>query len=212
MKKTRLIAVILVILFVVSSICAGAGAVENQTALDEYYDIVERISEKYGIDIYFSPNENINVSLLEFEEIIETYAMQAYTDNAYATLITKRIESQATVAPNSIITPRALGPERVSKTTSGYKVSANAYYRYNEANNIYLYASGDSVQVVAASFLSIDYFTIDSSSCSAIDLGRTLYVTATGTANRYNADLGWFRFPDTRLVVEIYYTALSANK
>lgn len=189
-----------------TSLSIQASAVVNQPDSSKYFDIVTQVSEKYGIEINFRPNPTIEMPLDEFEELVEEYAKQTFYGNQNSD--TAAILSQSQILPQNV---RASGPERVSKTTQGYRVSANAYYRWNAANEIYLYTTGNSVQVVAANFLLMDYFTIDSSSCSAIDLGRTLYVTTTGTAHRYNSGMGWLDFPNTTLTVQIYYTALSVN-
>lgn len=189
-----------------TSLGVQASAVVNQHDPCKYFDIVTQVGEKYGIEINFRPNTTIEMPLDEFEEIVEEYAKQTCYGNQHSD--TAAIQAQSQILPQNV---RALGPERVSKTTQGYRVSANAYYRWNEANEIYLYTTGNSVQVTAANILLMDYFTIDSSSCSAIDLGRTLYVSTTGTAHRYNSGLGWLDFPNTTQTVQISYTALSVN-
>lgn len=86
MKKSRFFVVLALMLVLSMILSVGTMAQEMASETYEYasyYDIVEKISRKYGIEINFRPDTNITVSLEEFETELERNAKEIFSLNLY---------------------------------------------------------------------------------------------------------------------------------
>ena len=100
---------------------------------------------------------------------------------------------------------------RVSKGITIYTISALASYYYSDTFSANIFGGGSDVQVEVTNWWQAGnyIFYINSSGCSTMDMGRTLYVWATGTEDIYVSGLGWSTFYNVTKSAEIDYSVLN---
>lgn len=206
--KNKLISVFMLVALFGSLFCVSASAIQNEASIADYYAVIEEVSEKYDIEIVFTPAEHISSSLDEFRARVEEYALNELAAINYSKAIAASFSSTNT---NTAVSGARASTEVVSKTYQGWKIGATASYTWNSTNQFYYFTGGSSVFVKPASILNYNnWFEIDSSYSYASDGGRTLWVSATGTSNYYSSD-GVVSYPNTTYTVDISYTSLSVN-
>ena len=180
------------------SIPGSAREAESMNRAEEFYSIVQEIGAEYGLNIDFTPCDEITTSPQEFREILEAYAISE-SGSISSSQGTLALINAPTVEPTVLNYTKT-----VSGISNGWEIGATASYYWNSTTQRYLFSSGSNVFVTSTNALGQEWFDITSSGCTVRDGGRTLFITATGTANYYSAGSGLVSFNGVTKSVEVY--------
>ena len=187
---------------------AGAVSTKEHIDINEYERIVERIGEKYSLDIEYDPTSAPTLTPEEFELWLDEIAQIEFQFKEEAKEI-DRLQSENdarfSTIPQNLLAASS-GSKKLSVIKNSWEIGVTATYAWNSTYQKNYFTGGRSVYVIPGTISAINQgweFIIKNSSCRVLDGGRTLLVVATGTCY-----IDGVKFDNAERRAEFAYTLL----